>query len=478
MKRWSLFPRSLRQLVMLAFLLILLPLLVLAWQAWQSLNTLSAQAALTNRTTLIDARRSEAMTNAALEMERSYRQYCVLDDPTLASVYQSQRKRYSEMLDAHAGVLPDEKIWQSLRQSLNDLAKIQCHNSGPDAQASAWLEGFASANTEMVQATRTVVFSRGQQLQQEIAERGQFFGWQALVLFLVSLAMVLLFTRMIIGPVKGLERMINRLGEGRALSNQVVFSGPRELRSVGQRIIWLSERLAWLESQRHQFLRHLSHELKTPLASMREGTELLADEVVGPLTAEQKEVVAILDNSSRNLQKLIEQLLDYNRKLADGAVDLESVELAPLVEMVLSAHSLPARAKMMHTGVTLDAPTCLAEPMLLMSVLDNLYSNAVHYGAESGNIYIQSYTQGARVYIDVVNTGTPIPEAERTMIFEPFYQGSHQRKGAVKGTGLGLSIARDCIRRMQGELQLVDDSAGDVRFRITLSLAASENTIQ
>lgn len=477
-KRWSLFPRSLRQLVMLAFLLILLPLLVLAWQAWQSLNALSAQAAMTNRTTLIDARRSEAMTNAALEMERSYRQYCVLDDPTLARVYQNQRKRYSEMLDAHAGVLPDEKIWQSLRQSLNDLAKIQCHNSGPDAQASAWLEGFASANTEMVQATRTVVFSRGQQLQQEIAERGQFFGWQALVLFLVSLAMVLLFTRMIIGPVKGLERMINRLGEGRALSNQAVFSGPRELRSVGQRIIWLSERLAWLESQRHQFLRHLSHELKTPLASMREGTELLADEVVGPLTAEQQEVVAILDNSSRNLQKLIEQLLDYNRKLADGAVDLESVELAPLVEMVLSAHSLPARAKMMHTGVKLDAPACLAEPMLLMSVLDNLYSNAVHYGTESGNIYIQSTLQGARVFIDVANTGTPIPDAERAMIFEPFYQGSHQRKGAVKGTGLGLSIARDCIRRMQGELQLVDDSAGDVRFRIVLPLTAPENTIQ
>jgi two-component system sensor histidine kinase GlrK len=66
----------------------------------------------------------------------------------------------------------------------------------------------------MVQATRTVVYSRGQQLQQEIAERGQFFGWQALVLFLLSLALVLLFTRMIIGPVKGIEKMINRLGRG------------------------------------------------------------------------------------------------------------------------------------------------------------------------------------------------------------------------------------------------------------------------
>ncbi|MFO5584642.1 hypothetical protein ACLBP2_22500, partial [Klebsiella pneumoniae] len=73
MKRLSLFPRSLRQLVTLSFVLILLPLLVLAWQAWQSLNALSAQAAHINRTTLVDARRSEAMINAALEMERSYR---------------------------------------------------------------------------------------------------------------------------------------------------------------------------------------------------------------------------------------------------------------------------------------------------------------------------------------------------------------------------------------------------------------------
>ncbi|WP_342324008.1 two component system sensor histidine kinase QseE/GlrK [Kosakonia sp. BYX6] len=476
MKRWPVFPRSLRQLVMMAFLLILLPLLVLAWQAWQSLNALSAQALQTNRTTLIDARRSEAMTNAALEMERSYRQYCVLDDATLARVYQNQRKRYSEMLDAHAGVLPDDKLYQALRQHLNELAQLQCNNSGPSAAASAQLEAFAAANTEMVQSTRAVVFSRGQQLQLEIAERGQFFGWQALVLFLVSLALVLLFTRMIIGPVKGIERMINRLGEGRPLGHTVVFKGPRELRYVGERIIWLSERLAWLESQRHQFLRHISHELKTPLASMREGTELLADQVVGPLSAEQKEVVEILDASSRNLQKLIEQLLDYNRKLADGAVELEQVDLAPLVDMVISAHSLPARAKMMHTDVALEAATCQAEPMLLMSVLDNLYSNAVHYGAESGNIYLHSYLAGARLCIDVANTGTSIPEAEREMIFEPFYQGSHQRKGAVKGSGLGLSIARDCIRRMHGELHLVTDSKADVCFRIELPLNAPEKS--
>lgn len=284
--------------------------------------------------------------------------------------------------------------------------------------------------------------------------------------------LVVLFTRMIIGPVKAVERMINRPGEGRALGSTASFKGPRELRSLAQRIIWLSERLAWLESQRHEFLRHISHELKTPLASMREGTELLADEVAGPLTSDQKEVVAILDNSSRHLQQLIEQLLDYNRKLADGPAEHENVELRDMVDLVVAAHSLPARAKMISTEITLEAEICWAEPTLLMRVLDNLYSNAVHYGKESGNIWIRSRQVEQRVQIDVANSGTPIPEAERAMIFEPFFRGSHQRKGAVKGSGLGLSIAQDCIRRMRGELQLATVAGADVCFRIELPLTA------
>ncbi len=68
------------------------------------------------------------------------------------------------------------KLWQALRQDVSDLAQLQCKNSGPDARAAARLEVFASNNSDMVQATRAVVYSRGQQLQQEIAERGQFLA--------------------------------------------------------------------------------------------------------------------------------------------------------------------------------------------------------------------------------------------------------------------------------------------------------------
>lgn len=478
LNKWHAFPRSLRQLVMMAFFLVLVPLLVLAWQAWQSLNTLSAQAEQTNRSTMTDARRSETMTNIALEMERSYRQYCVLEDPRLLSMYQEQHGSYAQMLESHASVIADPGLLQTLTQSLAALSVLQCRNNAPDTAALHELEVFAASNADMLQATRAVVFSRGQQLQQDIAERGQYFGWQALVLFLLSLNLVIIFTRMIIGPVKGIERMIKHLGEGRLLEEGEGFKGPREFRTIGQRIVWLSERLRWLESQRHEFLRHISHELKTPLASMREGTELLADQVVGPLTASQKEVVSILDDSSRHLQKLIEQLLDYNRRVIDGAVELEKVELAPLVTRVIAAHSLPARAKHMGTETDLSPVACLAEPVLLMSALDNLYSNAVYYGGESGTIYIRSVQSDNQLHIEVANTGQAIPESESEMIFEPFYQGSLQRKGSVKGSGLGLSIARDCIHRMKGQLYLIHDTKADVCFRIELPVFSENDKTQ
>jgi two-component system sensor histidine kinase GlrK len=452
----------------MAFLLVLLPLLVLAYQAYASLKHLSEQAAEINRTTIVDARRSESMTSIALEMERSYRQYCVLDDETLSTLYQSQRAQYAKMLDAHAAVLPDVRYYQNLRDLLTLLSSFKCENNSPVPDASRQLEEFSRSNAEMVQATREVIYSRGQKLQHAIAARGKFFGWQALVLFLLSGMLVLLFTRMIIGPVKDVERMINLLGEGRSPGSVARFRGPREIRALAKRIHWLSERLAWFESQRHEFLRHISHELKTPLASMREGTELLRDEVAGPLTVDQQEVVAILNTSSRHLQTLIEQLLDYNRRLADVPTDKAQLSLPEILNNVAAAHSLTARSKHIHTEIRTEATECWAESVLLMRVLDNLYSNAVHYGAESGNIWLHSWEQGGQTFIDIANSGAPIPLAEQVMIFEPFFQGSQLRKGAVKGSGLGLSIAKDCIKRMEGELTLVDVDYADVCFRIAL----------
>lgn len=144
MKKWRLFPGSLRQLVLMAFLLVLLPLLVLAWQAWESLSALSNQAADTNRNTFTDVRRSEAMARTAIELERSYRQYCVLGDTSLAKLYQTQRIRYGQMLSSHADSLPDLPAFKTLQAILPQLETMQCDNGNPVTGASQALEKIFS----------------------------------------------------------------------------------------------------------------------------------------------------------------------------------------------------------------------------------------------------------------------------------------------------------------------------------------------
>lgn len=468
------FPRSLRQLVLLAFLLVLLPLLILAGQAYKSLNGLSEQVLSINRVALSDTQRSEMLLNISLNMERTYQQLCVLDDGSLKDVYQNKYYQYVSLLEDHKQILSHD-LFEQLKQTAESIQKLQCNEGKPTNEVTQLLEKFSLLNTNVVQQTKESKFLQAKALQHSIAERGSFFGHLALLLFLLSLLLVLLFTRMIIGPVNRVKEMIDQLGDGGSLSENFSFKGPKEILVVAQRIIWLSQRLTVLESQRYEFLRHLSHEFKTPLASIREGTELLADQVVGNLTQDQKDVVTILDNSSRLLQRLIEQLIDYNRRLANISYEPTSIDLAEIIDSVIIAHSLSARSKSMLTECNLNVKTCCCVETLLMRVVDNIYSNAVHYGQESGTIWITSYYKENHLIIDIANQGDSIPEDERIKLFEPFYQGSKQRKSAVKGSGLGLSIARDSIYRMKGELQLVDVDYTNVCFRIILPQMLNEN---
>jgi two-component system sensor histidine kinase GlrK len=99
-------------------------------------------------------------------------------------------------------------------------------------------------------------------------------------------------------------------------THRIEVNGPQDLRYIGQRLEWLRSRLSDLEEQQNRFLRHVSHELKTPLTAVREGVELLRDNVGGKLAAEQREIVRIVRENTLSLQKLIEDLLTYHQTRA------------------------------------------------------------------------------------------------------------------------------------------------------------------
>ena len=123
--------------------------------------------------------------------------------------------------------------------------------------------------------------------------------------------MALMFGVWFTRPLKRLENAIVGLGENR-LDEVIEINGPADLALVGERLNWLRLRLSELDADKSRFLRHISHELKTPLASLREGVSLLEDEVAGPLSQDQREIAQILKHNTGLLQSQIEDLLRFN----------------------------------------------------------------------------------------------------------------------------------------------------------------------
>lgn len=464
-RRWR--PRSLLQLVLLAFIAVMLPLAVLVYQAGQALYELSGLAEQSARQAVEETRRARTIASLALSLERSARQYAVVEEPSLLSMFDEQLASYRGLLSQHHQLLPDDPDVTALVAYLGGLADMSALPLEEFAEQLGQFSRMAQHIEPMRRATNALIDQRLDSIHAEALAVRELLWWQALALVSASLLLMILFTRLIIRPVSHLEKRILSIGGSQATPQRPI-QVPSELARLDERLDWLASRLHELEEEKRQFLRHMSHELKTPLASVREGASLLADGVAGDMTASQREVLELIDASGSELQRLIEQLLDYNVLQQDRSQEAMRLDIATLAREVLAKHRLALQSKGMR--VTLfDGPLYWnVVPKATATIVDNLISNAVAYGEDGGELEIRASCPQGALHIEVANSGDAIADSDREKLFTPFYQGQARRKGALKGSGIGLSVAADCARLQQGSLELVDDERLPVCFRLIL----------
>jgi two-component system sensor histidine kinase GlrK len=452
----------------MAFMVVMLPIAVLMFQAGQALSELSELADVSARQAVDQTRRARTLTNLAVEMERSARQYAVLENPDLMKIYADKASAFRELLDEQARLLGegDPRV-SELKGSLSQLERMPEMSV---AQVSSHLEDFGPFSIQasgLLNSTRELVDARIEGIRARASQVKTQLWWQTAALVSISLLLMLFFTWLIIRPIRQLERRINGLGSGTDREGPLI-KGPAELVQLGERLDWLAARLDELEEQKQQFLRHMSHELKTPLASIREGTGLLIDEVAGPLSPHQMEILGLLDDSSKELQKLIEQLLDYNLLQHNQGLERSRFDVHEVFKEVLSKHRLALEKKGMRVHLPPASLSWEADRPRTGRILDNLISNAIAYGEDGGDLWLRARKERRQLVIEVANSGEPIAPKDRDHLFQPFYQGAVKRKGPLKGSGIGLSVAADSARAQFGQLALVEDAKADVCFRLTL----------
>lgn len=458
-------------LILLGFVVVALPLAAGLIVSSLQVGRLARQSQDAVYKTVQATQGGQILAEQVTAMERSARQYLVLGDPARLQAYAATHREFQRMVGELYRLHPnDEQRTQLLELSERENAIFrEIYREPANAQKSqaavVQFAGLAQLARLILAESNRLVNSQVDIMRGMAKSAQQLLFWQALALIPLTVAMSGIFFVLIAGPVRQLDRAIHRLGRGE-FQAPIHITGPRDLEELGQRLDWLRGRLLELEEQKKRFLQHVSHELKTPLTTVREGAELLAGKVLGPLNDQQVEAARILQQNSLRLQKLIEDLLAFSRlpEVRGTQLSTAPINLDKLIESVLSDHKLALHRKGIEARVDLEPIVVYGDGIQLRTAIDNLISNAVKYAPSGGRIRLGLHANRNGIQLDVWDSGPGIAAEDRERIFEPFYQGKSQPAGPVQGTGLGLGIARQCVLAHGGEIVAIESSGGHLRI--------------
>jgi two-component system phosphate regulon sensor histidine kinase PhoR len=229
-----------------------------------------------------------------------------------------------------------------------------------------------------------------------------------------------------------------------------------------------------IEGLQRNFIANASHELRTPVASIRASSETLLDGALDDPAA-ARDFVEVIDRNATRLHRLVNDLLDLSRiEGGERALSPGTLDLAEQAEATVAL--LRERAREKRTTVEVEvAPGTLvaADARALDQVLTNLVDNAIHHTPDGSRVAVRARASDGCVVLEVEDDGPGIPTAHQARVFERFYRVDAGRSRAAGGTGLGLSIAKHLVEAMQGDITVANGAAGGALFRVTLPSATA-----
>jgi two-component system sensor histidine kinase GlrK len=462
---------SFRQLLLVAFLLIAALLSVASLRALVLLEGLLQQSSEGAREAVAHTADAQILAERTVAMERSARQFLVLGDAALRQRFEDAERDANSAL----GRLADNRIPSDLaRQWQSTESPIKGQLSGSDESIHARELSVTQAfreldaiNAAIAGQVRLATEARNQVLMNDLESGRAQIGRQIVATIGVTVVLAFVFGLWLARPLKRLENAVVGLGENR-LDRPIEIRGPTDVRLLGRRLEWLRLRLAELDSDKARFLRHVSHELKTPLAALREGVSLLEDEIAGTLNTSQREVARILRQNTAVLQSQIEDLLRFNAAAFEARqLVRQRTELKALVTEQVARQRLQWMARQLNVEVTGEPLWAEVDADMLRAALDNLLSNAIRFSPMGATIRFSVARLPGRACIDIVDEGPGVAAVDRARIFEPFYRGERQPSDALRGSGIGLSIVNEYVTAHGGQVDLMDDGPG-AHFHIEL----------
>ncbi|TXH04607.1 MAG: HAMP domain-containing histidine kinase [Nevskiaceae bacterium] len=459
-------PRTMAGWVGIGCIVVAAPLLVALLLADLALARLAQQAQTLTDESLRVAHIGTDLRDTLSNLERNSRQYLALREPALGEVVSARISSAGDLLEQLERRPPSEALRQQallVKTGLGEIKQIWQTQNGALEGIGDRLHTLLLQSDPIADMARASVDQQMRRFSDEMASTRRVIVFSALTLVPFAGLLAMGFSVAVTHPLRRMGRSIAELGHGRY--DQAVSIGfPYEMQRLGERLDWLRRRLAMLDADKDRFLRHVSHELKTPLASLREGAALLHEGSLGRLTPQQTEVAQILIESSRELETLIGNLLTYSEwRRGDRQMDMAWFDAGDLIEEVLVMHRLPMAARRLSVELHVQSRRLFGQRVQLRIALDNLFTNAIKHAPEGSVVQICTEIRDGSCQLWVRDQGRGVPNDDKKRIFEPFVRGAEAEESSQRGAGVGLSIVHE-VAEAHGGCALVEDAGPGARF--------------
>jgi signal transduction histidine kinase len=292
-----------------------------------------------------------------------------------------------------------------------------------------------------------------------------------LIALLLSLLLAVLIARSVARPLRGMAEASEAIAQG-DYEQKLPLSGPEEVQRVAVSFNEMASQVARSQRAQRDLVANISHDLRTPLTSIRGWSQALVDGTASD-DARRRQAVTVINTEAARMERMVDQLLDLAR-MESGQLILarQPVDLGQLLGEV--AESFALRAQEQGVDLTLErqpVPTILGDPDRLTQILANLLDNALDHTPRGGRVRLALYLlSDGQVEIIVQDNGRGIPQEELGRIFERFYQVDKSRAGpaAERGSGLGLAIVRELVAAHGGQITARSALGQDTVFAIRL----------
>ncbi len=465
--------------IMTGYLLVILLLMIIIGYSLFSLNrmTKTINVIIYSDQQAVDLEKQ--MIDAFLSQVRNIQKYQVTGDAAFFNLSQISRVNF---LESYRRLLP--KLSSPEEKVLADRALASFQGYDPLAERATGSphlgnslppepEGADTAAEEVPRVLNELAGRQQQRIVQKIQDL-RAMGTRATVMVQALLVLSLLSAVLVAFAVtRGINRPLRKIGTMTTVvaagdfDQHIDLDSPPELAELARSFDRMSDRLKQLDEMKSGFISHVSHELRTPLASIQEAGNLLLDETGGKLTEKQRRFLAIIEQGTKKLAKMIDDLLDLS-KMEAGMMDYDFVpaDIRPILSHALEDVELLAEKKGLRLGsrVADSVPLVRMDIYKIQQVVDNLLSNAIKYTPDGGRIDVKAdlrnaalenapaKAEGRCVRVRISDTGIGIPPEFQNRIFDKFQEVKQRGLRGTKGTGLGLSIARHIVEAHGGRI--------------------------